>query len=419
MRAVLFSLFSNNRDDNDNVRNFSNIPTTTVQTHSQTYSTTSSSITNPSQSLITSLNTSSYSSQSPPPQQFEPPLSSIKSSINPPLSTLQLTRLEEALTVPIASTQTLRDLLWLGVPAEARPELRAILWKLLFGYVPLAQSGREATARRKEAEYSDLRNRYFNSDGSFRSDGDSKTLKQIKVDLVRTNPSGFTSVFTSSIIQSLMHRVLLIWAIRNPASGYVQGLNDVLVPLVLVFLKEELHTNDLDEVKIQSLKDSQILVIEAQCYWCLMRLLSYIQDNFVFGQPGIVRMVRSMEKIVQRVDNALFNHLKTEGIELLQICFRWMNCLLIRELPLAIVIRLWDTYIAEGPSGFSDFHTYVCSVFLVYWSSRLRSMDFQHILLFLQSVPTSNWTYTEVESLVAEAFVLKSLFHSSPRHLCR
>lgn len=58
---------------------------------------------------------------------------------------------------------------------------------------------------------------------------------------------------------------------------------------------------------------------------------------------------------------ALFDHLKAEGVELLQICFRWMNCLLIRELPLSAVIRLWDTYIAEGPVGFSEFHIYVCS----------------------------------------------------------
>ena len=33
-----------------------------------------------------------------------------------------------------------------------------------------------------------------------------------------------------------MERILYIWAIRHPASGYVQGINDLLTPLYVVFL---------------------------------------------------------------------------------------------------------------------------------------------------------------------------------------
>lgn len=36
----------------------------------------------------------------------------------------------------------------------------------------------------------------------------------------------------------LFERVLYIWAIRHPASGYVQGLNDLITPLFVVFLSE-------------------------------------------------------------------------------------------------------------------------------------------------------------------------------------
>ena len=47
------------------------------------------------------------------------------------------------------------------------------------------------------------------------------------------------------------------------------------------------------------------------------------------------------------------------------------------------VIRMWDTYLAEGTApvadctGFSEFHVYVCAAFLTKWSEQLRSMDFQ------------------------------------------
>merc|ERR1711881_649539 len=88
------------------------------------------------------------------------------------------------------------------------------------------------------------------------------------------------------------------------------------------------------------------------------------------------------------------------------------------EFPLHCVIRLWDAYIAEGtPQGFSTFHVYVCAVFLVYWSPQLKQMDFQQLMLFMQKLPTGKWRTQEIETLVSEAWVLKSLFHASPKHL--
>lgn len=37
-------------------------------------------------------------------------------------------------------------------------------------------------------------------------------------------------------VQRAMERILYIWAIRHPASGYVQGINDLMTPLYVVFL---------------------------------------------------------------------------------------------------------------------------------------------------------------------------------------
>ena len=38
--------------------------------------------------------------------------------------------------------------------------------------------------------------------------------------------------------QEIFERILYIWAIRHPASGYVQGINDLVTPFFLVFLEE-------------------------------------------------------------------------------------------------------------------------------------------------------------------------------------
>ena len=40
-------------------------------------------------------------------------------------------------------------------------------------------------------------------------------------------------------------------------------------------------------------------------------------------------------------------HLESQSVQFYQFSFRWMNCLLMREMPLPLVVRLWDTCIAE------------------------------------------------------------------------
>jgi hypothetical protein len=42
---------------------------------------------------------------------------------------------------------------------------------------------------------------------------------------------------------------------------------------------------------------------------------------------------------------------------------------------------------------------------------------FQGILLFLQNLPTHNWTNEEIGLLLAEAYKLKYMFADAPNHL--
>ena len=51
-----------------------------------------------------------------------------------------------------------------------------------------------------------------------------------------------------------------------------------------------------------------------------------------------------------------------------------MNCLLLRELPLKCIVRLWDTYLSEETGGFENFHVYVCAVLLKTYKEKLIEM---------------------------------------------
>lgn len=39
-------------------------------------------------------------------------------------------------------------------------------------------------------------------------------------------------------LPQVFERILFTWAIRHPASGYVQGINDLVTPFFVVFLSE-------------------------------------------------------------------------------------------------------------------------------------------------------------------------------------
>jgi len=215
-----------------------------------------------------------------------------------------------------------------------------------------------------------------------------------------------------------LERILYCWAIRHPASGYVQGINDLLTPFFYVFLSPYVSgEEDLFKFDIGKLSQSKLSEIEADSYWCLTKLLEGIQDNYTHAQPGIQRQIVRLRDLINRIDAPLAAHLQAENVEFVQFAFRWMNCLLMREMSLQHTVRMWDTYFAEGSDGFSEFHMYVCAAFLVKWSNILRSLSFQDIMIFLQSLPTSHWTEKDVELLLSEAFMWKSLFHNAPNHL--
>mmetsp|Transcript_3879 Transcript_3879/g.11209 ORF Transcript_3879/g.11209 Transcript_3879/m.11209 type:complete len:122 (+) Transcript_3879:534-899(+) len=119
-----------------------------------------------------------------------------------------------------------------------------------------------------------------------------------------------------------------------------------------------------------------------------------------------------MESLLRRVDKDLLSHMESEGLELLHFTVRWFNCLIMRELPFALVCRLWDTYIAEG-DNIKSFVVFVALALLVNFSERLQNMDFQEMIILLQKLPTAEWTYKDLEMVLSEAFLWTQVFQDT------
>ncbi|KAF8766388.1 TBC1 domain family member 22B like protein [Argiope bruennichi] len=303
----------------------------------------------------------------------------------------------------------LRKLSWSGIPVKVRP----ITWKLLSGYLPTCLERRESFLQRRKEEYQTFVSRYYDIRNE---DVHHETYRQIHIDVPRMSP--LVPLFQQEIVQMAFERILYILAIRHPASGYVQGMNDLVTPFFVVFLQDFIPVEaDVESYDVSQLSSDALQQVEADSYWCMAKLLDGIQDNYTFAQPGIQKKVHMLKELIQRIDAPLHNHLKRHSIEYLQFSFRWMNNLLMRELPLACTIRLWDTYLSE-PNGFSNFHLYVCAAFLKYWSRELlQEKDFQGLMLTLQNLPTLHWSDNEISLLVAEAYRLKYMFDDAPNHL--
>ncbi|KAJ3197847.1 GTPase-activating protein [Dinochytrium kinnereticum] len=275
----------------------------------------------------------------------------------------------------------LKKLSWMGIPDEIRP----MVWKLLMGYLPANSDRREATLQRKRKEYQDYIQQSFGEDSA---PLDQALHHQIHIDIQRTNAT--IPLYQNELIQQSLERILYCWAIRHPASGYVQGINDLVTPFYQVFLQSYL-SDDVETTKVDKIPKETLSEVEADSYWCLSKLLDGIQDNYTFAQPGIQRQIARLKELINRIDA-------------------------LESRPQSQILIKRDAK-AEGSDGFSDFHLYVCAAFLVKWSEQLRKMDFQEMMIYLQSLPTSSWDEKDIELLLSEAFMWKSLFHNSPSHL--
>lgn len=310
--------------------------------------------------------------------------------------------------------EDLKKLSWNGVPNE----LKAVVWQLLYGYLSTNSQRRIEILKKKRSEYlQQIKQEVLDKN---ESEMDNVTFHQIKIDIPRTNPH--IKLYSHPAIQKSLEKILYLWAIRHPASGYVQGINDIITPFFQVFLFSYLNLPKIDYLDT-SMIDPDLIpnvifdTVEADTYWCLTRLLDTIQDNYIHAQPGIIRQVEELKDLTNRIDSALVKHLEDENVQFLQFSFRWMNCLLMRELNMNNIIRMWDTYISEGTNGFSDFHVYVCAAFLVKWSDKLKQLDFQEIMIFLQSLPTKNWENKHIQLLLSEAYMWQTLYKNATAHL--
>ncbi|KAJ0258453.1 Ypt/Rab-GAP domain of gyp1p superfamily protein [Hirschfeldia incana] len=143
------------------------------------------------------------------------------------------------------------------------------------------------------------------------------TLHRIVVDVVRTD--SHLEFYEDPGNLGRMSDILAVYAWVDPATGYCQGMSDLVSPFVVLF------------------EDN------ADAFWCFEMLIRRTRANFQMeGPTGVMDQLQSLWHILQLTDKDIFSHLSRIGAESLHFAFRMLLVLFRRELSFNEALRMWE-----------------------------------------------------------------------------
>ncbi|KAJ4844047.1 hypothetical protein Tsubulata_013453 [Turnera subulata] len=144
-------------------------------------------------------------------------------------------------------------------------------------------------------------------------------LHQIGLDVVRTDRA--LVFYENEANQAKLWEVLAVYVwIDNNDIGYVQGMNDICSPMVI------------------------LLEDEADAFWCFERAMRRLRENFrcSASSMGVQAQLGTLSQIIRTVDPKLHQHLEElDGGEYL-FAFRMLMVLFRREFSFADALYLWE-----------------------------------------------------------------------------
>ncbi|XP_074279027.1 uncharacterized protein LOC141603801 isoform X2 [Silene latifolia] len=145
-----------------------------------------------------------------------------------------------------------------------------------------------------------------------------QVLPQIGLDVVRTDQS--LVFYQTESNQAKLWNVLAIYAWLDSDVSYVQGMNDICSPIVI------------------------LLENEADAYWCFERAMRRLRDNFktTATSIGVQARLSTLSSIIKVIDPKLHQHLEDlDGGEYL-FAFRMLMVLFRREFSFIDALYLWE-----------------------------------------------------------------------------
>ncbi|XP_064795262.1 TBC1 domain family member 15-like isoform X1 [Oncorhynchus masou masou] len=220
--------------------------------------------------------------------------------------------------------------------------LRKEGWKFLLGYFPWESTleERRSLTRRKTDEYFRMKLQWKSvseeqekRNSMFR---DHRSL--IEKDVNRTDRTNTFYEGQDNPGLILLHDVLMTYCMYDFDLGYVQGMSDLLSPILYV------------------MED------EVDAFWCFVSFMDQMHQNFEEQMQGMKTQLIQLSTLLRLLDLSFWNHLVAQDSGHLYFCFRWLLIRFKRELSFPDVLRLWEVMWTGLPC--QNFHLLVCCAIL-------------------------------------------------------
>ncbi|XP_054263232.1 TBC1 domain family member 15-like isoform X2 [Macrosteles quadrilineatus] len=222
------------------------------------------------------------------------------------------------------------------------PSLRHDVWKYLLGYYPWHATTAELRELRKQKveEYFRMklqwRSMSMGQEERFSDYRDRKSLIEKDVNRTdRTHPF-FEGENNSNL--ALLYDILMTYVMYNFDLGYVQGMSDLLSPILILL------SNEVD------------------AFWCFVGLMDRVYRNFDMDQAGMKKQLSQLHSLLGAAEPELAGYLDRHDSGNMFFCFRWLLVLFKREFTYDDILVLWETIFTDLPCP--NFHLLLCVAIL-------------------------------------------------------
>nr|XP_051697625.1 TBC1 domain family member 17 isoform X2 [Oryctolagus cuniculus] len=202
------------------------------------------------------------------------------------------------------------------------PGLRRDAWKFLLGYLSWEGSAEEhkAHVRKKTDEYFRMKLQWksVSPEQERRNSLLHGYRSLIERDVSRTDRTNKFYEGPENPGLGLLSDILLTYCMYHFDLGYVQGMSDLLSPILYV---------------VQN---------EVDAFWCFCGFMELVQGNFEESQETMKRQLGQLLLLLRVLDPALCDFLDSQDSGSLCFCFRWLLIWFKREFPFPDVLRLWE-----------------------------------------------------------------------------
>ncbi|XP_068193621.1 TBC1 domain family member 17 [Antennarius striatus] len=276
----------------------------------------------------------------------------------------------------VTNPERVKELVFRG---GVTPSLRKEVWKFLLGFYPWSSTSRERDdiLRVKTDEY-------FRMKVQWKSVSEEQEMRNsllrgyrnlIERDVDRTDRHNTFFSGDDNPGLTLLHDVLMTYCMYNFDLGYVQGMSDLLSPVLFVTQNE------------------------VESFWCLTGFMELVHQNFEESQEAMKQQLLQLSILLKALDPELCDFLDSQDSGSLCFCFRWLLIWFKREFPFEDILLLWEVLWSRLPC--ENFHLLIACAILESQRGELigSDHDFNTILKHINELTMK----LDVRSVLREA----------------